>query len=78
MLIKIQNIEDENQELEDEVEDLRRRIAKQLKDEQEGKLQAQEAHQQAVDKLMAGNQKASLDLKALLFTFQELPKDDED
>ena len=33
MLIKIQNIEDENQELEDTVEDLRRKIAKQLKDE---------------------------------------------
>ena len=37
MLIKIQNIEDENQDLEDEVEELRRRIAKQLKEEQEGK-----------------------------------------
>ena len=33
MLIKIQNIEDENQDLEDEVEELRRRIAKQLKEE---------------------------------------------
>jgi predicted phage-related endonuclease len=55
MLIKIQNIEDENQDLEDEVEELRRRIAKQLKEEQEGKHDGEEAHQREVDKIMAGN-----------------------
>ena len=57
MLIKIQNIEEENQDLEDEVEDLRRRIADKLSVESEGKQEAEEAHQREVEKIMALNQK---------------------
>jgi len=55
MLIKIQNIEEENQDLEDEVEDLRRRIADKLRVEGEGKHEAEEAHQREVEKIMALN-----------------------
>ena len=57
MLIKIQNIEEENQDLEDEVEELRRRIADKLRVESEGKQEAEEAHQREVEKIMALNQK---------------------
>ena len=57
MLIKIQNIEEENQDLEDEVEDLRRRIAAKLRVESDGKQEAEDAHQREVDKIMAANQK---------------------
>jgi regulator of replication initiation timing len=44
MQIKIQNIKEENQELEDEVDELRRRIADRLRLEAEGKQEAEEAH----------------------------------
>lgn len=57
MLIKIQNIEEENQDLEDEVEDLRRRIADKLRVETEGKQEAEDAHQREVDKINDLNQK---------------------
>jgi hypothetical protein len=57
MLIKIQNIEEENQDLEDAVEELRGRIAGRLREEAEGKREAEEAHQREVEKIMAQNQK---------------------
>jgi len=48
MLIKIQNIEDECADLEDEVEELKRRITRTLKEEQADKERAGEKHQEDV------------------------------
>ena len=48
MLIKIQNIEDECADLEDEVDELKRRITRTLKDHQIEKERAAEKHQEDV------------------------------
>ena len=69
MLIKIQNIEDECADLDDEVEELKRRIGKTLIEEGSGKEKAAADHQIDVDQIMNGNQRASEELKKLLFTF---------
>ena len=56
MLIKIQNIEDECADLDEEVEELRKRIAKTLVEEEGGKEKAAADHQVDVDMIMNGNQ----------------------
>ena len=72
MLIKIQNIEDECADLEDEVEELKRRINRTLKEERSDKERAADKHAEDVEIITQGNQRISEDLKKLLFTFQEL------
>jgi hypothetical protein len=57
MLIKIQNIEDECADLDEEVEELRKRIAKTLIEEEGGKEKAAADHQVDVDTIMSGNQR---------------------
>jgi hypothetical protein len=49
MLIKIQNIEEDIGELEDEVDDLKHRINKMLKEEQIEKKRSKEQHEEAVN-----------------------------
>ncbi len=78
MLIKIQNIEDECADLEDEVEELKRRINRTLKDERTDKERAAEKHSEDVEIITQGNQRISEDLKKLLFTFQELPQHEDE
>lgn len=55
MLIKIQNIEDELQDLDDDVEELKRRISKMLIEEKQSKEKSAADHQVDVDHIMNGN-----------------------
>lgn len=72
MLIKIQNIEEDCAGLDDEVEQLKKRINRLLKDEQADKGRARELHDEDVSFIFKGNQNTSEELKKLLFTFQTL------
>ena len=78
MLIKIQNIEDECAELEEEVEDQKRKIKRMLQDEKSGKEEARLTHEDELNGISSGNQKISEDLKTLLFTFTEIETKEED
>ena len=69
MLIKIQNIEEDCAGLEDEVEQLKKRINRMLKDEKADKERARELHDEDVSFIFKGNQNTSEELKKLLFTF---------
>lgn len=55
MLIKIQNIEDECAELEDEVEDQKKKIKRMLSDEQNGKEDARLQHEEELNMISSGN-----------------------
>lgn len=55
MLIKIQNIEDECADLEDEVDELKRGITRRLKDEDAEKERAKEDHQAEIDQITNEN-----------------------
>eukprot|EP00356_Strombidium_inclinatum_P012889 CAMPEP_0170495092 /NCGR_PEP_ID=MMETSP0208-20121228/15011_1 /TAXON_ID=197538 /ORGANISM="Strombidium inclinatum, Strain S3" /LENGTH=60 /DNA_ID=CAMNT_0010771233 /DNA_START=549 /DNA_END=728 /DNA_ORIENTATION=- len=59
MLIKIQNIEDECADLEDEVEELKRRINRTLKDERADKERASDKHAEDVEIISQVNQRIS-------------------
>lgn len=48
MLLKIQNLQEENTDLEDEVDELRRRIDDMLKEEQSDKQRAKDEHEREV------------------------------
>lgn len=78
MLIKIQNIEDECAELEEEVEDQKRKIKRMLQDEQNGKEDARLQHEDELNMISSGNQMISENLKTLLFTFTEIETKEED
>ena len=78
MLIKIQNIEDECAELEEEVEDQKRKIKRMLQDEQNGKEDARLQHEDELNMISSGNQMISENLKTLLFTFTEVETKEED
>ena len=78
MLIKIQNIEDECAELEEEVEDQKRKIKRMLQDEQGGKEEARQQHEDELNVISGGNQMISENLKTLLFTFTEIETKEED
>ena len=78
MLIKIQNIEDECAELEEEVEDQKRKIKRMLQDEQNGKEDARLQHEEELNMISSGNQMISENLKTLLFTFTEVETKEED
>ena len=71
MLIKIQNIEEECGQLEDECENLKRRINRLLKEEEDEKERGREAHEQDTNAFFEENQKKATDLKTKLFTFHE-------
>lgn len=77
MLIKIQNIEEDCAGLEDEVEQLKKRINRMLKDEKADKERARELHEEDVSFIFKGNQNTSEELKKLLFTFQTLEGQEE-
>ena len=77
MLIKIQNIEDECADLEDEVDELKRRINRMLKDEVAEKEQSKEAHNEDVQFFTSENMKYLAELKKLLTTFEEIKKDED-
>ena len=55
MLIKIQNIEDECAELEEEVEDQKRKIKRMLQDEKSGKEEARLTHEDELNVISSGN-----------------------
>jgi len=48
MLLKIQNLQEENTDLEDEVDELKRRIDDMLKEEQSDKQRAKDEHEREV------------------------------
>ena len=72
MLHKIQIIEDECADKEEEVEELKKRIVRMLKDEKSEKERAGEAHLEDVSNIFDANQGVSDNLKELLFTFTEI------
>ena len=78
MLIKIQNIEDECAELEDDVDEQKRKILRMLKDEKADRENARMGHENELQDIASGNQKISEDLKTLLFTFTEIAEKEED
>ena len=78
MLIKIQNIEDECAELEEEVEEQKRKILRMLKDEKGDRENARMGHEDELNLIANGNQKISEDLKTLLFTFTEIETKEDD
>lgn len=78
MLIKIQNIEDECAELEDDVDEQKRKIVRMLKDEKADRENARQGHENELMDIASGNQKISEDLKTLLFTFTEIAEKEED
>ena len=78
MLLKIQNLQEENTDLEDEVDELKRRIDDMLKEEQSDKQRAKDEHEREVSYITNDNQKQLLDLKKLLTTFEELKKEDDE
>ena len=71
MLINIQNIEEECGQLEDEKEQLKRRVTRLLKEEEEDKDAGVENHENEISAYYDENQKKAAELKALLFTFTE-------
>ena len=71
MLIKIQNVEEDIQQLEDECEQLKRRINRMLKEEQQDKETGREEHEAKTNADFEENQKKANELKKKLFTFSE-------
>ena len=57
MLMKIQNIQEECTDLEDEVDELRRRIDDMLKEESSDKQRARDEHERDVNYITNENQK---------------------
>ena len=57
MLLKIQNLQEENTDLEDEVDELKRRIDDMLKEEQSDKQRAKDEHEREVSYITNENQK---------------------
>ena len=76
MLIKIQNIEDENQELMNECETLKRKINRMLEEEKKDKETGFEEHEQTTSVYFDDNQKKAEELKVKLFTFTETVEED--
>lgn len=56
MLLKIQNLQEENTDLEDEVDELKRRIDDMLKEEKSDKQRAKEEHEREVSYITSTNQ----------------------
>ena len=65
MLIKIQNIEDECSCLEDEVEDLKRKINSLLRDERHDKKKSRELHEQEKEIYRSANVLQNEELKKI-------------
>ena len=78
MLIKIQNIEDECADLEDKVDELKRKINRMLKDETGDKERQAEAHQEDVTAQTNENKLYLNELQKILTTFEEIKKDEEE
>ena len=76
MLIKIQNIEEDCAELEEEVDDLKRRITKMLIDEKEEKVRDSADHEEQIEYLSGENVKFMVDLKKILTTFEQRKEED--
>ena len=74
MLIKIQNVEEECAQLEDECEQLKRRINRMLKEEASDKDMGLENHENETNAFFDENQKKANELKTKLFTVTE-PQD---
>ena len=55
MLLKIQNLQEENTDLEDEVDELKRRIDDMLKEEQSDKQRAKDEHEREVNYITNDN-----------------------
>lgn len=78
MLIKIQNIEDECADLEDKVDELKRKINRMLKDETGDKERQAEAHQEDVTAQTNENKLYLNELQKILTTFEEIKKEEEE
>lgn len=76
MLIKIQNIEEECADLEEEVDERKRQIERMLKDEKIDKETERERHEEIVNEATEENKKFMLELKKILTTFEERKQDD--
>ena len=74
MLIKIQNIEEDCAQLDDDCQQLKRRINNMLRDDQQDKERSRENHENDTNGYFDDNQKKANELKTKLFTFSE-PQD---
>ena len=75
MLIKIQNIEEECGQLEDECENLKRRINRLLNEAEKDKEEGRVNHENETNAFFEENQKKANELKTKLFTFTEAVED---
>ena len=76
MELRIAHIRDECLAKEEEVEDLRRRIAQRLEDQENEKKRAEIAHQEEIDNSTAKSQALAKQLETTLTTFTEARNDD--
>jgi hypothetical protein len=77
ILIKIQNVEEECNDLEDQVEDLKKRINRQLRELEREKKLSLERHQEDIQRQMMDNMKFLAEVKQILTTFEESKREDE-
>ncbi len=77
ILIKIQNVEEECNDLEDQVEDLKKRINRQLREVDREKKLSKERHDDDIQRQIKMNQNALTEVKGILTTHEEPKKEDE-
>jgi len=77
-LIKIQNIEDECADLEEEVDLLKVKIANMLKEQEEEKGDGEQVHLEDVAFFTSENKKYMDELTKILTTFEEIKKDEDE
>lgn len=77
MLIKITTIEEECSDLEEIVDDLKKRINRMLREEEKDKVSSKERHEEEVSFMSKDNQSFMQQLKTILTTFEEAKKEDE-
>jgi len=77
ILIKIQNIEAEIGELESDVDDLKKKILKMLRDSDRDKKSSKEMHQDNIQREKGRNQDQLNEVKKILTTFEEIKREDD-
>lgn len=77
ILIKIQNVEEECNDLEDQVEELKKRINRQLREVEREKKLSLERHEEEIQRQVKDNQRFLQEVKQILTTFEEHKREDD-
>ena len=77
ILIKIQTIEAEIDELEGDVDDLKKKILKMLRDSERDKKSGKEMHIDSIQREKGKNSESLNEVKKLLTTFEVIKRDDD-